>query len=362
MGTATELWVKHNDLAHADIKSVPLAPLADGEARLEVESFGLTANNVTYGIVGHQIGYWKFFPTTEEGTGIIPVWGFGRVTESKSDDLAVGDRLYGYFPMGSHMTITPQRKGGNVMDRSAHRAGLPPAYNAYRLTSEEPAMLAEREDARSVLFPLFATSFIIADWLQDSDFFGAEQVVVTSASSKTSFGTGAMIGRLDGAPTRIGMTSERNRAFTESLGVFDRVITYDEVVRLDVKPTAFVDMSGNAEVITNVHNHLGDNVKTSAIVGATHWEAPRQQAPLPGAKPTMFFAPGQIQKRDAELGAGVLMGQALTAWAEVSDKIDSLFSYEYHNGAEATRDIWVKSVAGQVSPTMGIVASLTKGT
>ncbi|NRA30835.1 MAG: DUF2855 family protein [Parvularculaceae bacterium] len=361
MAEATELWVRHDDLAQADIHTKTLAALDDGEALLEVESFGVTANNVTYGVVGHQIGYWKFFPTAEEGTGIIPVWGFGKVVESRSEDVAVGDRLYGYFPMGTHMVMRPQRKGGTVMDRSAHRAELPPAYNAYRLTSEEPALLAEREDARSVLFPLFATSFIIADWLQDNAFFGAEQVLVTSASSKTSFGTGAMIGRLPGAPSRIGMTSERNRAFTESLGVFDSVITYDEVETLADKPTALVDMSGNSEVISKVHNHLGDNVKNSAIVGVTHWEAPRQQAPLPGAKPTMFFAPGQIQKRDQELGAGVLMGQALTAWAEVTDNLGDLFSFEHHHGVEATRAAWQATVAGQVSPTVGIVASLTKG-
>lgn len=361
MAEATELWVRHDDLAQVDVHTRTLAPLAEGDALLEVESFGVTANNVTYGIVGHQIGYWKFFPTAEEGSGIIPVWGFGKVVESRSGDLAVGDRLYGYFPMGSHMIMRPQRRGGTVMDRSAHRAELPPAYNAYRLTSEEPAMLADREDARSVLFPLFATSFIIADWLQDNAFFGAEQVVVTSASSKTSFGTGAMIGRLGGAPACIGMTSERNRSFTESLGLFQSVITYDEIDRIAVKPTALVDMSGNADIITKVHNHLGDDVKNSAIVGVTHWEAPRQQAPLPGAKPTMFFAPGQIQKRDKELGPGVLMGQALTAWAEVSDNLGELFSFEHHTGVDATRSAWQATVAGQVSPTVGIVASLTKG-
>lgn len=362
MTNVTELRVNRRDLTNTKIAEVELAPIEDGEALLEVTSFGITANNVTYGVVGEQIGYWQFFPTPEAPeTGIIPVWGFGTVVSSKSDDLKVGEELYGYFPMATHMKMAPKRKGGAVFDTSAHRAQLPPAYNAYRPTADEPEFMQTRKDQRSVLFPLFATSYIIADWLQDNDFFGAEQVIITSASSKTSFGTGAALSKVAPGLKRIGLTSPGREEFVRSLNAYDEVISYDDISQIDTsKPTAFVDMAGNAEIITAVHNHLQDNVKTSAIVGATHWQAERQQAPLPGAKPTMFFAPAQIQKRDAELGAGVLMANALKVWMEISDGLGETLRFEHHAGGAAVDEVWKDTVRGTVSPDRGITASLLR--
>ncbi|MEM7669119.1 MAG: DUF2855 family protein, partial [Pseudomonadota bacterium] len=79
MDEMKEIRVRRGDLANAEILTQPLPELEDGEALIEVEEFGLTANNVTYGVVGEQIGYWKFFPTGRDDTGIIPVWGFGKV-------------------------------------------------------------------------------------------------------------------------------------------------------------------------------------------------------------------------------------------------------------------------------------------
>ncbi|MCQ8185763.1 DUF2855 family protein [Parvularcula maris] len=355
----TELRVRRRDLADAKIVERELPELAEGEVLLEVEKFGLTANNVTYGLVGEQIGYWRFFPTPDAPErGIIPVWGFGRVAASKSDQLAEGERLYGYFPMASHLVIRPKRKGGAVIDTAEHRSGLPVTYNAYRLTGEEPSFLAEREDARAVLFPLFATSFVIADWLEDNDYFGVEQVIVTSASSKTGFGTAAALKRLEKKVRTIGITSAPRTDFVRSLGTYDEVLSYDQVTGLDPDtPAALVDMSGNAEVITKVHNHLGENVKVSSIVGATHWDAPRQKEPLPGAKPTMFFAPAQIEKRDKEMGAGAFMAEALKAWAEITDDTADQLTYEAHRGGEAAKAIWMQMVAGEVAPNRGILVS-----
>ncbi|MGQ4827609.1 DUF2855 family protein, partial [Enterococcus faecalis] len=64
-----------------------------------IDKFGLTANNITYGVVGERIGYWNFFPTDDPAFGKIPVWGFATIIDSRHDDVPVGTRLYGYFPM-----------------------------------------------------------------------------------------------------------------------------------------------------------------------------------------------------------------------------------------------------------------------
>ena len=57
--------------------------LEPGEVLLRVDRFGLTANNITYGVVGDLMGYWNFFPAPE-GWGRIPVWGFADVVASRA--------------------------------------------------------------------------------------------------------------------------------------------------------------------------------------------------------------------------------------------------------------------------------------
>ena len=41
---------------------------------------------------------------------------------------------------------------------------------------------------RALLQPLLATSYLLFDWLMDNDCFGAEQIIIGSASSKTGLG------------------------------------------------------------------------------------------------------------------------------------------------------------------------------
>ena len=123
-----DLLVDRKDLRHTTL--VPADPdiaLADGEALLAVESFALTANNITYGAVGDQVGYWKFFPAPD-GLGRIPVWGFARVVRSSAADAPVGLRLFGYWPMSSHTVARLAKTSQGYVETSAHRAELPPTY------------------------------------------------------------------------------------------------------------------------------------------------------------------------------------------------------------------------------------------
>jgi hypothetical protein len=41
--------------------------------------------------------------------GRIPVWGFGTAVQSLPPGVAVGEQLYGYFPMASHVVLSPTR-------------------------------------------------------------------------------------------------------------------------------------------------------------------------------------------------------------------------------------------------------------
>src|SRR3954454_21774604 len=120
-----DFLVRRDDLRTTRVDDdVDEAPLNDGEARLRVERFGFTANNVTYAAFGEQMGYWRFFPA-EDGWGRIPVWGFGAVVESQAPGIDPGDRFYGYFPMASTATLRPQPTASGFEDAAGHRASLP---------------------------------------------------------------------------------------------------------------------------------------------------------------------------------------------------------------------------------------------
>ena len=128
-----------------------------------------------------MIGYWQFFPAMGKDTdeyGVIPVWGFADVVESRVAGIPVGDRLFGYFPPASHLKMQPVRvSDGRFMDGAAHRSKLPAGYNLYRRVNNEKGYDTAFDRERMLLFPLHLTSFCIWDALQDKDWFGAKQVM-----------------------------------------------------------------------------------------------------------------------------------------------------------------------------------------
>lgn len=333
-----------------------------GEVLIRVDHFALTANNITYGVAGDTIGYWQFFPA-DDPWGCIPVWGFGEVVESQHPEVPVGERLYGYLPMGTHLVIKPENVSrGGLVDGAAHRAALPAVYNQYTRVAADPAYDPSQEAEQMLYRPLFTTSFFLDDFLEDNDFFGAGNVILTSASSKTSIGLAHLLhaNRSDRCRV-IGLTSASNRAFVEGLGCYDQVLSYDEVAELPVAPSVMVDMAGSGPVRAAVHGHLEDALTYSCAVGATHWDAATvgggDQA-LPGPKPEMFFAPSQIQKRLAEWGQekfGVLMAEA---WQGFLTASSSWISVEAVRGLDALAATYDAFLRGEADPAKGYVVSL----
>lgn len=109
--------------------------LAAGQALLSVDTFGLSANNVTYAVLGDALGYWRFFPAPD-GWGRVPVWGFADVARSRHPDLAEGERVFGYLPMSSHLVVEPDRVlPADFRDATPHRRELPGVYNHYARTA-----------------------------------------------------------------------------------------------------------------------------------------------------------------------------------------------------------------------------------
>jgi NADPH:quinone reductase-like Zn-dependent oxidoreductase len=355
---ATEVHVRKSALTETALTEVPLDPLGDGEVRLEVESFSVTANNVTYAVVGDGFKYWDFFPAPD-GMGIVPMWGHARVIESRHPDIAVGERVYGYLPMASHLDVLPGRvSAGGFSDMAVHRQPMSMVYNSYTRLAADPEHDPSREAERMIFGPLFRTGFLIENFLRGADWFGAEQLVVTSASSKTAMGLASVARQSSPGIKRIGLTSKGNVAFVAASGLYDLVASYDDLESLPVAPSVSVDFAGNAELLARIHHHFGDALAHSALVGATHIEARSvfgKNEPLPGPKPQLFFAPDHAVAFFKAHGADEGGKLVAAAWREFLKAAEGTIAIERHKGLDAARTTFAAMVAGQIDPAKGIV-------
>ena len=345
--------VKRDDLRTT--RSVEDEPTAGtGQVLLRVDRFALTSNNVTYAAFGDAMRYWDFFPAADAGWGRVPVWGFADVETSNVDGIAEGERVYGYLPMASHLVVAPDRiTDDGFVDAVAHRAALPPVYNQYQRVERD----GERERETAILRPLFTTSFLLDDWLADDAFFGASSVVLASASSKTALGLAFLLSRR-GDIEVVGLTSSGNAAFVDGVGYYDRTVTYDDVASLDAGvPTAFVDMAGGGQTLAKVHNHFAFSLKTSCLVGATHWEESAPQTELPGPQPTFFFAPDRVVKRRDDWGGADFERRVDDAWDAFLESVDGWLTIAERRGPDAMADTWLEVLEGRTPPDVGYVVS-----
>ena len=349
---ATTRWAEH-----------PHEPLPDGAVRVSVDAFALTSNNITYAAFGEAMQYWNFFPTGDPTTGCIPVWGFAVVADSRCEGVAVGERFYGYLPMASDVVLHPARiDAAGFVDGAAHRRDLHGVYNRYVRCSTDPGYVQTREAEQALLRPLFTTSFLIDDFLADNQFFGAGSVILSSASSKTAYGTASMLSRRRGAdaqtPRIIGLTSPANLEFTRGLGCYDLVLPYAEARALPTDtPSAYVDFSGDAQARALLHGHLAEQLVYSCSVGGTHWEALGGGKGLPGPRPVLFFAPAQATKRVADWGPTVLTQRIADAWAAfmlpVTDARRPWLRVVHGRGEAAVQTVYADLVAGRIDPQLG---------
>lgn len=347
---AWDLLVARDDLRHVEIREAAPAPLAEGQVRLAIENFALTANNITYAVFGEMMRYWDFFPAPG-GFGRVPVWGHARVEVSAHPDIAVGQRFYGYWPMSTHLTVQAKAGKSGFTDVSPHRQHLAAVYNQYLAVGAEEGT----EAYRVLLQPLFITSFLIDDQLDEAAFHGAASVILSSASSKTAIALAALL-KARGGVKVVGLTSPRNKAFVEGLGFYDQVVLYDDIATAPIAtPAVFVDFAGDSVVLGAVHRRFGDDLKASILVGGTHWEVPRVQADLPGPTPAFFFAPDRIAKRLKDWPPGEFDRRYGAAWGGFAADAPRWLKVEEGRGPDAIRRAYLAQVEGGAPADVGVV-------
>lgn len=355
----TDFLTNRADLRDTRIADSDPPAAGAGQALLRVDTFGLTANNITYAVFGDGMNYWDFFPSGEEGWGRVPMWGFADVVESNVPGVEEGARVYGYLPPSSYLLVQPAGLDGEgFVDASPHRSHLPSAYHRYLLTQTDPFYREDTEALQMLLRPLFYTSFLIDDQLDDDGLTSEGPIMISSASSKTSLAAAFLLGRRDGVET-VGLTSARSREFVESLGIYSRVVAYDEIESMDVGPATFVDVAGDAAVRKAVHSHFGDGLVASMVVGATHWEelVPSAEG-LPGPHPAFFFAPDRVVKRTQDWGRRGLNDSCAEAWEPFCSWVGEWLEQIVGHGFEAVQSAYLEVLEGRVDPSTAHVLTL----
>lgn len=348
--------VEQKNIYKTSLLTTQTTPLAAGEVRFKIQNYALTTNNITYAVSGFSLKYWDFFPIAAPH-GIIPVWGYAEVMESQQEGIKIGERYYGYFPMSDYLTVSPQKINTfGFSDGAAHRRELAPIYNYYSRTAADPTFNEQTEAYIPIIKPLFATSFLIYHYLKKENFFDAEQILLTSASSKTGLALAFMLKQnqdTDGKKI-VGLTSERNVEFVKSTGYYDEVMTYEAYqAQLSADAAAMVDFAGNAAFLKNCSDGLGSQLTNIILVGLTDWKAANPMAKIPRAK--FFFAPTHIQRMYKDWGietANLRLNKAMVRFIEDTK---TMIELEIITDMTAVPKLYLEMLEGKVNPKKGIL-------
>lgn len=358
------LIVNKTDFRDTTLTNVPSNELDDGNIRVDIGPFALTANNITYMVTGDMIGYWKFFDPQAYGiegddTGRMPVWGYGKVVKSKCESVPTGSTIYGFFPIAKQIDMKPVKLTPvGFQDGVAHRTELHSVYNSYTMVDKDPSFNAAFENLQPILRPLFTTSFLIDDMFASEDFYGAEQIVILSASSKTALGTAYCLNERKG-PAVVGLTSKGNMEFVEKTGFYNQIASYDDIASLDAsKKTALIDMAGNGDIMGKVYAHIGDNIVYNCMVGKSHWQGGTPPKISAGAPPTMFFAPDRAKQRFSDWGAEGFAKNLGARWVPFCASANSWMRVEKHAGEAALMQTYHDLLDGKTDPSLGQLFTL----
>jgi hypothetical protein len=264
--------------------------------------------------------------------------------------------------MSTHLVVIPDRiKPGGFIDGASHRADLPTVYQRYTRLATKSANPGS-EDQQALWRPLFMTSFGAADFVADRGVFGAERIVVSSASSKTALGIAFLLGRdLEGVGLD-GLTSARNVPFTERTGYYDRVLEYGDWHELSADmPLLFVDVAGDDRLLSELRRRMGERLRRTVVVGATHWEQRAAGTPGGGDDTEFFFLPPWMEKRRSEWGGGEFARRYDNAWGAFLPTVERWMQIHHHRGRNDVEAVYRRTLEGDVDPAVGQILSLRDG-
>lgn len=353
---AQTIWMNRNDLTDMLVNEASLPVLGEGQIRLRIDSFSVTANNISYAVMGDGFGYWNFFPA-EEGYGVVPVWGYATIEESRHTQFEVGERLYGFFPMGTHLDVQPGNiSAGGFVDAMPHRSAMSVIYNQYSRLAADPEHESGRENERMIFAPLFKTGYLIENMFRNHDWFGANAILMTSASSKTSMALASCVMQSSPGINRVGLTSRRNVDFTKNTGLYNNVIAYEDLADLPKSQYVSVDFAGNPELLKSIHAALDDQLKYSSLVGLTHVaDRGGDATEITGPQPIVFFAPDHGTAAIKEMGAKAFIDAVAKNWSEFLGVVGGSIKMDERSGIDTAMAAFQSTYANNGDPAQGII-------
>jgi hypothetical protein len=288
-------WVDRANMQKRQIetrrKRLMWAPLVQGQSRIQIERLAFSANNILYMTLGDKNGYWDLFPG-DDAFGCPPAWGVGRVVETKSEHLSEGERLFGFFPIGSHCVLTPTNLGAcHILDVAPNRMAVAPAYNRYSRLTHVSGYDGVDGDWRILLRPLAVVGMLVAQVLADNRFFEATSLVITSASSKTGIGVGSIVKQSNPEKRIIGVTAKSRVKFVQSLNVFDEVTAYGDYSSLQAESSLLFDLTGSVSLVSELQQKLSSGLLKTWAAGRSHKTNHLSEQGVSGLVSERFFAP-----------------------------------------------------------------------
>ncbi|WP_340679184.1 DUF2855 family protein [Paraglaciecola sp.] len=353
--TTQQIWIDKSNLVKTNVVQQMFDPAAlkAGEVLLKIDSFGFSANNITYALLGEKMGYWGFFPAPNSW-GIIPVWGFATVALSNVEGIEVGEKLFGYLPMASHWVVKPDKVSAHgFFDVHPQRKSISPVYDNYLRCAQDLGYDVNKEAIQMNIRPLFMTSFVLDDFVAEHIDTKVQDIILTSASSKTAYGTAHLLHKHKadrGLSYRvIGLTSASNKAFTEQLGCYDQVICYADIQQLDVDNGVWIlDFAGNKKLLLELQQTYADNLHKMIFIGATDVQAQNNKASgqLNGE---VFFAPAQVKKRVHEWSQQKFSERYTQAWKGFLHLIDRNVVVANYVGVNDIEAVYLQALTGKLS-------------
>ncbi|KAJ3859543.1 hypothetical protein EV359DRAFT_86282 [Lentinula novae-zelandiae] len=399
--------------------------LQKGSILLKIDKFGWSANNVTYQALGEHphFRYYDFHPApvsssasvTPQSHGVVPVWGFGTVVASAHSQVAIGERLYGYFAPAKYLVLPIDEKDVNKYSMYVPRPHLPAdrrVYNQIQRCSTDLLYSRETEDLTMLYRPLFWTSYWCEDWLASSGYRGGcEYILISSASSKTAFCFAYSVrkrverGLLKESTSNvriIGLTSKGNLPFTKKLGLYHAVYDYDSFLSAEpfhtkdeTKPQPrwiYVDVAGNQALNSRIYTHFASPYSVSKLVAAVslgmtnlapgeakadtiEWTAnlentsengggtkPISSSPSLGFWPRteQFFLPEWLAIRRLQLTPAQMFDAQKEAWGDLMHDCPSWVKLEYVHGGEQVQKAYeaMASSSRGLGPDKGWIWSM----
>ncbi|KAF5367464.1 hypothetical protein D9758_003784 [Tetrapyrgos nigripes] len=377
------------------VRSPKPTHVPDHHILIRVDRFAFSANNITNQVLAEHPHF------RHKTHGVLPFWGFATVIKSSHSKIEVGERLLGFFAPTRYLVL-PLSDVGEV-SMYIPRPHLPADRSIFSKVvrcKSDPAYQPFTEDLMMLYRPLFWASYWCEDWLSCSDYRGnCENLLVSSASSKTGYLFAYCARNADRDIRLIGLTSKKHVSFTKHLGLYDEVYDYDTFLTTKTfqsnpgRKWIYVDVNGNAALTTKIHKHFSSDytgtLAASISLGlATKspivaWEQQLALDAQLGADPTLepnfhvmgqksscandpdiwpqreqFFTPEWLAVRKKQMDPTEICALAKSEWSRLVQDCQGWVEMEQVYGIDGVVKAYERILHGDVAPDKGLIWSL----